>query len=158
MQTLYKRAFQKKDKPAVYGQIMREFKTAKPLVYLLPLVVEDEEGTFVCFAKSGQRMQAIVNMAEESLIAMALHDNDELWNVQHSRALDRYSIDGTRTSWSTDTNAAKRFRAMLHQGRNSAKATRKIKPDVEVAAASIEAAGLVGAEASPMLPARAKGA
>lgn len=148
-QTLYKRSFQTTDKPSVYAEIMDEYRRAKALMYLLPLIVEDGEGTFVRFAKSGKGVRAIVNMAEEALIAMALQVNGDLWNVKHRRALDRFSIDGTRMSWGYETKAAKRFRMMLHQGWNSQRGDKKIKPADEVPEVPLEAAGLIGSELSP---------
>ncbi len=106
-QTLYKRVFQLQDKRRLYRDILSEYDRATPFVYLLPLLTP--AGNLARLKSNGRRIQ----LAEQTLIGMALRVNPDLWNIQHRAALDSFSIDGISTSRGRQSEAAARLRTML---------------------------------------------
>jgi len=106
-QTLHKRVFQSQDKPRLYDDILSEYDRATPFVYLLPLLTP--AGNLARLKSNGRRLQ----LAEQTLIGMALRVNPDLWNIQHRAALDSFTIDGISTSRGRQSVAAMRLRTML---------------------------------------------
>lgn len=106
-QTLHKRVFQSQDKPRLYDDILSEYDRATPFVYLLPLLTP--AGNLARLKSNGRRIQ----LAEQTLIGMALRVNPDLWNIQHRAALDSFSIDGISTSRGRQSEAAVRLRTMF---------------------------------------------
>jgi hypothetical protein len=105
-QTLGKRVFQKQDKVAKYGEIMKEYKKATAYIYLIPLIAPSGKR----FARKGTNSNRI-DKAEQALISMALRVNYFLWNIQHRN--ESFTIDGTPLSGRRDTKAALSMRRML---------------------------------------------
>lgn len=106
-QTLYCRLFQLQDKPNKYNDILWQYYRGKPFVYLLPLLTPGG-----ALAKLGTNRSKI-DLAEKTLIGMAMRVNPELWNIQHVRALDSFMIDGISKRRGKPSEAAKRFRTMI---------------------------------------------
>ena len=106
-QTLHKRVFQSQDKPRLYDDILSEYDRATPFVYLLPLLTP--AGNLARLKSNGRRIQ----LAEQTLIGMALRVNPDLWNIQHRAALDSFTIDGISASRGRQSEAAARLRTML---------------------------------------------
>jgi hypothetical protein len=104
-QTLGKRVFQKSDKIAKYNAILKEYRTPLAFVYLLPLVTPGGN-----FARLGTN-QKTIDLAEQSLIDMALRVNYSLWNIKHRK--EGFTIDGTPLTDKRDTKPAASFRRLL---------------------------------------------
>lgn len=106
-QSLWVRSFQLSDKPRVYSEILLEYQSAKPFMYLLPLLTPKRN-----VAKLGSNAKRI-KTAEEQLIGMALQANFDLWNVKHRASLESFSIDGVHTMPGKRSKAADEFRSLL---------------------------------------------
>jgi hypothetical protein len=106
---LYKRVFELLDKPQKYDDIVWQFERATPFVYLLPLL---SPGGGLARRGSAQNKKRI-DLAEQQLIGMALRVNPDLWNVQHRRALESFTIDGISKTPGRRSSAATLFRAMI---------------------------------------------
>lgn len=108
-QTLFKRVFQAQDKPKKYDDILSEFERATPFVYLLPLI---SPGGGLARLGSDHNKRRI-GLAEQQLIGMALRVNPDLWNIQHRRALESFTIDGISKMPGRRSAAATLFRTMI---------------------------------------------
>lgn len=107
-QTLWKRVFQG-DKKRIYNEILDEFVKGRPLVYLLPLIAPS--GGLARLGSNNNKRR--INLAEQHLIGMALRVNPYVWNIQHRRALESFTIDGLSKMPGRRSDAAESFRAMI---------------------------------------------